>query len=265
LLQKERRTINPSTKRVEGSDPRALWMTFFRSDEFMQIPDWQWNEMQQIGTDYADIHEVEKYDERMGAFRDVNTENREMLDMLQLPAGATVLEIGCGTGRFVRAASAAGLQATAIDVSSIMLAYVQDKAQREGLNAITTQQAGFLTLDFPAGSFDAVVSGAALHHLPDAWKMVALHHIARVLKPHGQFILRDVVFSVHEAETPEMIFERFADSFKGMRLEAARHVAQEFSTYDWIMEGLLKRAGFRILIEQEVAQSFVVYHCQKTS
>jgi putative AdoMet-dependent methyltransferase len=229
----------------------------------MQTPDWQWNEMQQVGTDYTDIKEVETYDERMGAFRDVATENREMLSMLSLPAGARVLEIGCGTGRFVRAATAAGLQATAIDVSSIMLDYIQDKAQREGLSAIATQHAGFLTLDFPADSFDAVVSGAALHHLPDSWKMVALRNIARVLKPQGQFILRDVVFGTKEGETPEIVFERFASSFVGMRVEAARHVAKEFSTYDWIMEGLLSRAGFQILSQQEVAQSFVVYHCQK--
>jgi ubiquinone/menaquinone biosynthesis C-methylase UbiE len=229
----------------------------------MQTPDWQWNEMQQVGTDYTDIKEVETYDERMGAFRDVAAENREMLSMLNLPAGACVLEIGCGTGRFVRAASAAGLQATAIDVSSIMLDYIQDKARREGLNTIATQHAGFLTLDFPTGSFDAVVSGAALHHLPDSWKMVALRNIARVLKPQGQFILRDVVFGTRAGETPEMVFERFASSFAGMRVEAARHVAKEFSTYDWIMEGLLNRAGFRILSQQEVAQSFVVYHCQK--
>ncbi len=222
----------------------------------MKTPDWQWNEMQQVGTDYTDLKEIATYDNRMADFRDVNAENREMLGMLQLPPGASVLEIGCGTGRFSRAAAAAGLSATAIDVSASMLEYVRQVAKTEGLPDIAVQHAGFLTMDFPAMHFDAVVSGAALHHLPDAWKYVALRNIARTLKPGGQFILRDVVFALAEGEPPETSFERFANSFPSMRVEAARHVAQEYSTYDWIMEGLLSRAGFMILSKANPAESF---------
>jgi ubiquinone/menaquinone biosynthesis C-methylase UbiE len=226
-------------------------------------PDWQWNEIQQVGTDYTDLAQVAQYDARMGTFRDVGAENREMLATLALPAGAAVLEIGCGTGRFVRAASAAGLAATAIDVSPIMLDYVRHQAAAEGLAPIATQHSGFLTMDFPPASFDAAVSGAALHHLPDAWKLVALRNIARVLKAGGQFILRDVVFIQAAGEPPEACFERFAASVPNMRKETARHVAQEFSTFDWIMEGLLARAGFAILSKSLATESFVVYHCRK--
>lgn len=68
------------------------------------LPEWQWNEMQQVGTDYTDLAEVERYDQRMGSFRDVEKENRTMLEMLNLPTGSSVLEVGCGTGRFARAA-----------------------------------------------------------------------------------------------------------------------------------------------------------------
>lgn len=227
----------------------------------MDRPDWQWNEIQQVGTDYADLAQVEIYDNRMGTFRDVNAENRQMLGMLNLPAGAAVLEIGCGTGRFARAAAAAGMKVTAIDVSPIMLEYVKKKAGDEGLPEIRTQHSGFLTMDLPEAVFDAAVSGAALHHLPDAWKFVALRNIARALGRGGQFILRDVVFS--SAEEPETVFERFSGAFPGMRKEASRHVAQEFSTYDWIMEGLLERAGFEILSKANPNESFLVYHCRK--
>lgn len=225
--------------------------------------DWQWNEMQQVGTDYADLQQVAIYDERMGSFRDVDGENREMLEALGLAAGAAVLEIGCGTGRFARAAAAAGLRASAIDVSAIMLDYVKQKAREEGVGEIETQHRGFLTMEFPEASFDAAVSGAALHHLPDAWKLVALRNIARVLRRGGQFILRDVVFEVSGNETPEECFERFSNAFPNMRVETARHVAQEFSTYDWIMEGLLARAGFKMLAKARAGESFVVYHCRK--
>jgi ubiquinone/menaquinone biosynthesis C-methylase UbiE len=229
----------------------------------MQATDWQWNEMQQVGADFTDPKMIAAYDERMGAIRDVDGENREMLDALALPAGAAVLEIGCGTGRFSRAAAKAGLQATAIDVSAKMLEYVREKAASEGLPEIATQHAGFLTMDFPAAGFDAAVSGVALHHLPDAWKYLALRNVARALRPGGQFILRDVVFSVPDGEGPEGCFERFAAFYPNGRLVMAGHVAREFSTYDWIMEGLLLRAGFAILSKTAASEDFFVYHCRK--
>ncbi|MCE5231616.1 class I SAM-dependent methyltransferase [bacterium] len=229
----------------------------------MTRPDWQWNEMQQVGTDYADLAQVEAYDHRMGSFRDVAAENREDLAKFNLPSGSWILEIGCGTGRFARAAAAAGMNVTAIDVSPIMLEFIKKKAADEGLPPIATQHSGFLTMDLPAAHFDAALSGAALHHLPDAWKLVALRNVARVLKQGGQFILRDVVFAVPDGESPEPAFEHFAGAFPNMRVEAARHVAQEFSTYDWIMEGLLQRAGFEILSRENPSEGFLIYHCRK--
>jgi ubiquinone/menaquinone biosynthesis C-methylase UbiE len=228
------------------------------------FPEWQWNEIQQVGTDYANLAEVEAYDKRMGSFRDVDAENRGMLEALALPSGARVLEIGCGTGRFARAALAAGLKATAIDVSPIMLDYVAAKAREEGLSEPELQHSGFLTMDFPAGRFDAVVSGAALHHLPDAWKLAGIRNIAKALKAKGQFILRDVVFSLKNGEEPGTCFERMINSFnEKVRPNAIGHVKKEFSTYDWIMEGLLERGGFEILTKNEVGESFIVYHCRK--
>ena len=226
-------------------------------------PDWRWNEFRQVGTDYEDVAEVEAYDRRMGTFRDVDAENRSMLAMLALPPGSAVLEIGCGTGRFARAAAAAGMKVAVADVSKIMLDYVADRSWKDNLPEIAVQHSGFLTLDFPAASFDAAVSGAALHHLPDAWKYVGLLNVARILKPGGRFILRDVVFMVKDGESPETIFEGFSGGFPAMRAEAARHVASEFSTYDWILEGLLARVGVEILSAEKPNAAFAVYHCRK--
>lgn len=230
----------------------------------MNKPEWQWNEIQQIGTDYSSLDEVEIYDRRMAEFRDVEAENRDMLQKLNLAAGASVLEIGCGTGRFARAAAAAGHRVSAVDVSEIMLDYLNKKTAEAGSWSVETQHAGFLTMDFADESFDAVVSGAALHHLPDAWKLVALGNIFRVLKPGGRFILRDVVFVMQDEDTPNQCFERFVGSFsETIRPGAVRHVKCEYSTYDWIMEGLLTRAGFEIEAQSESSPSFVVYVCVK--
>jgi putative AdoMet-dependent methyltransferase len=229
----------------------------------MQQPPWYWNEMQQVGTDYASTAEVEAYDRRMATIRDVDSENQAILATLALAPGASLLEIGCGTGRFARMAASQGYAVTAVDVSKAMLDYVAARAEQEGLVSLDLQQAGFLTMDVAAQGFDAVVSVAALHHLSDAWKLVALRRVYTCLKPGGQFILRDVVFSSSQ-DDPCAGFERFVDDYEGpMRAGAAGHVAREYSTYDWIMEGLLGRAGLVIDSAVEERASFWIYHCRR--
>ena len=225
-------------------------------------PVWQWNEMQQVGTDYADLGEVERYEARMGKFRDLPAEDAAILDALQLPAGSQVLEIGTGSGHFSRAAVRAGHRVTALDVSPTMLAYAKARAEAEGLQGIEFRNAGFLTFSGPSAAYDAVVSVAVLHHLPDVWKAVALHNIHRWLKPGGMLLLGDVVFS-WSGDNHAACFESFInDCPQEVREGAIGHAAKEFSTLDWIMEGLLERAGFKILRATRGKASFVQYLCQ---
>ncbi len=229
----------------------------------MTTPDWEWDETRQVGTDFSDTRQVRIYDEKMAEFRDVNAENRDLLNLLQLPHGASLLEIGCGTGRFARFAASNELKVTAIDVSPAMLDYVREKAAEERLQDLRVLHAGFLTMDFPPATFDAALSNAALHHLPDSWKAVALRNIANVLKPGGQLLLGDVIFPTTNGEKPEASFQAFTESFKGMRAEAARHIATEYSTYDWIIEGLLERSGFSYRLIAHSGENFLLYHAVK--
>jgi ubiquinone/menaquinone biosynthesis C-methylase UbiE len=209
-------------------------------------PVWQWNEIQQVGTDYTDIAEVERYEQRMSEFRNLAAEDAAILATLALPKNSHLLEIGTGSGHFARAAARAGHRVTALDVSPTMLQYAENRAQSEGLKGIEFHHAGFLTFSASPATFDAAVSVVVLHHLPDLWKAVALQNVRRALKPCGQFLLCDVVFS-STGRDPRTQF----DAFIGATPESIRegvivHIAKEYSTLDWIMEGLLVHAGFRI-------------------
>lgn len=222
-------------------------------------PEWQWNECQHVGTDFSDVAEVERYDARMGAFRNVAAENAGILTALALPEKASVLEIGTGTGQFARAAARAGHSVTAVDISPMMLAYAKKCAEAEQLD-IHFVQAGFLSMDLPAASFDAVVSVVALHHLPEVWQYLALCRIRKVLKPGGVLYLRDVVFSGNEFPAN---CEAFVMSCpEEMRPNAVGHVAREFSTFDWVMDGMLERAGFSVISKQMEGPSFFAYRCR---
>jgi putative AdoMet-dependent methyltransferase len=225
-------------------------------------PVWQWNEMQQVGTDYADTAQVERYERRMGEFRNLAAEDAAILKILDLPANSRIIEIGTGSGHFALAAARAGHRVTALDVSPVMLEYARSRAATEGLSGIEFVHGGFLTYNAPPAAFDAAVSVMALHHLPDAWKAVALQNVRRALKPDGRFLLRDVVFAWTGSDHAAC-FEKFiGECPPGMSKEAAVHAAKEFSTLDWIMEGLLRRAGFEILRVVADRAALVQYVCR---
>jgi 2-polyprenyl-3-methyl-5-hydroxy-6-metoxy-1,4-benzoquinol methylase len=188
-------------------------------------------------------------------------EDAAILKQLALPEPSHILEIGTGSGHFARAAAKAGHRVTAFDVSTPMLQYAEGRAVSEGL-AIDFRHAGFLTLSVEPATFDAVVSVAVLHHLPDLWKAIALQNIHQALKPGGQFFLSDVVFSSKDSSLPAQ-FDAFAlDVPAGMRKATARHIAQEYSTLDWIMEGLLARAGFQIQRIVTAKAPLIQYLCR---
>lgn len=124
-----------------------------------------------------------------------------------------------------------------------------------------------MTYEHKADPVDAVVSVAVLHHLPDFWKAVGLYRIANMLKPQGKLFLFDVVFtfpvSGYQSELTKWI--EFIHNHVGseMAREAEIHSKDEFSTFDWIMKGILKQAGFGIEKTQSFPGFGVSYICTK--
>lgn len=90
-------------------------------------PEWQWDEFNQVGTDYESADEVAVYDQRMRQFRDIDREVKELLDPAALPPGGRLLEIGTGTGALARTAAATGYRAAALDISQSMRDYASGR------------------------------------------------------------------------------------------------------------------------------------------
>jgi len=130
-----------------------------------------------------------------------------------------------------------------------MLAAAQRRADSLGLSNVEFRHAGFLSADLPENSIDLITSKFALHHLPDLWKGVALSRLPGFLKPGGRLFLRDVVFSCSPEEFPETA-EGWCGWMTGntgySRKDVACHIRDEHSTYSWILEGLIRAAGFSL-------------------
>ncbi len=230
-----------------------------------EYPSWQYDEMQQIGKDYDSLAEVEAYDARHGKFRNVKKENEEILEALRVQPDDVLIEIGCGTGSFTIETARQCARVYAVDVSRAMLDYAKKKAAKAGAENIVFCHGGFLTYSHAAPPVDAIVTNTALHHLPDFWKGLALQRMNRMLKIGGQLYLSDVIFV--QRNVPENI-ENFIEKLgklagSDIRKDVEAHIRQEYSTYDWIIDGLLARAGFGIV--KKVMQEGVIgrYLCRK--
>jgi hypothetical protein len=117
-----------------------------------------------------------------------------------------------------------------------------------GLEAV---EAGFLTYEHDGEPPQLVHSRNALHHLPDYWKGIALVRVHDLLADGGTFVLRDIVYPFEPHEAERRIEEWVAGgastpSAGWTRGELEEHVRTEHSTYSWLLEPLLLRAGFSI-------------------
>ncbi|WP_094227458.1 class I SAM-dependent methyltransferase [Methanolobus psychrotolerans] len=232
-----------------------------------ELPDWYYDEFIQKGTDYTSEEEIQNYDRKMRTIRNIAEEAETMIKLIDLRPDHNVLEIGCGTGEFSIELSRYCKQVLALDISQGMLEFAREKSITRGRDNIDFTKAGFLTFEPKGKEFDAVVTQLVLHHLPDFWKLIALRNVNSMLKPGGKFYLKDVVFS---SDTRDFDFY-FSQVFQKMPPEAGDeiinemklHIKEEFSTFDWVMEGLIEKAGFRIEQSQYQNGFMATYLCIK--
>ena len=231
----------------------------------MTLPAWHYDEFAHCGVDFSNPEQVASYDAHHERFRDYRREANAVLDRVSIGPQHTVIDMGCGTGAFaIHAAPRCG-HVFAVDVSQAMLDRAQQKAQ--GLANVTFHRGGFLTYEHNSEPADLVVSTAVLHHLPDFWKQIALRRTLSLLKPGGLFFLFDVVFPSAPPDLGSAIdgwIETFATRIgPDFARESESHIRDEHSTYDWIMQGLLERAGFLIENSTESDGFCRTYVCRR--
>lgn len=108
------------------------------------------------------------------------------IEMLQIPPGAKVLEVGIGTG-ISMPAYPRHAEVTGIDLSEEMLAEAQRKISREGWNHIRVMPMNAEHLEFPDQSFDFVTAFHVVSVVSNPRAMMA--EISRVLRPGGRVLI----------------------------------------------------------------------------
>lgn len=165
-----------------------------------------------------------------------------------------ILDIGAGTGLmsafFYEKYPDAKI--TLVDISKDMLKKAAERF--EGNENIKFLNADFATVDLPENHFDLVVSGLAIHHLPDPLKQQLFNKIAKTLNPGGWFINADQVLGEtavaekiytqywrnHVQEHPDLTEEEKQSAFERIKVDI---MAPLTSQLEWIEKAGMKNAN----------------------
>ncbi len=110
----------------------------------------------------------------------------KMLDD-QIPAGARVLECGCGTGQLTNFLSITNRTVIGTDICLNSLKLASAFKEKCGLDRAHFFQMNLFRPCFKAATFDLVVSNGVLHHTSDPFG--AFQSIARLVKPNRYIIV----------------------------------------------------------------------------
>ncbi len=118
----------------------------------------------------------------------------------QLPAGASLLELGCGVGLPTTQKLAQHGQVTGVDLSERHIALAQ-----QNVPEATFLQADMTALTFPPASFDAVVAFYSIIHVPRDEQPGLFRDIRGWLKPGGLFVAALGTADVAEDIQPDFL------------------------------------------------------------
>ena len=114
---------------------------------------------------------------------------QRLLDVVPIDLHDTILDVGCGTGRSTRdvARIAASGSALGVDLSSRMLGYAREAAEREGLTNVEFRQADAQVFPFPVSAFDLMISNFGAMFFADPTG--AFTNLRKALRDDGRVAL----------------------------------------------------------------------------
>ncbi|MBP2675584.1 MAG: class SAM-dependent methyltransferase [Deltaproteobacteria bacterium] len=131
----------------------------------------------------------ERYPELFGPLeRDPEEEVARIVNLLAIPPGAAVVDLGCGRGRHAIPLSRRGYRVTGVDISEKMLRLARERANRELVSVEWVQEdmREFLRPD----AFDACLSlFTSFGYFDDEQNEKVLRNVGRNLKVGGSLLL----------------------------------------------------------------------------
>ena len=109
-----------------------------------------------------------------------------VIEDLEIPPGAKILEVGAGTGTSFPAYPT-HCDVTGIDLAPDMLAQARQKIRENSWTHLSVLEMNALDLNFPDNTFDYVMAFHVVTVVPDPIRMIA--EAKRVCKPSGKIVI----------------------------------------------------------------------------
>jgi SAM-dependent methyltransferase len=153
----------------------------------------------------------------------------------QIPFGARVLEVGCGTGQMSNFLSVAKRTVIGADMCLNSLRLGQAFAERNRLSRVHFTQMNLFRPIFREGTFDVVISNGVLHHTSDPH--LAFRSIAPLVRPGGHILIG----LYHQygrliTDTRRVVFRLSGDRFKFLDPNLRRASSSRAKKTAWFMD-----------------------------
>lgn len=170
---------------------------------------------------------------------------RALVERSRAFAGASALDLACGTGDIASALADRGVHVVGLDITHRMLEIARAKRPR-GVAFVTGDM---MALPFPAARFDIVTTGYGIRNVPVMQPAIA--EIARVLRPGGMFLSLD--FNRPTNRAMRAVYLAYL-TVVGSTLGLVLH--RDPDTYRYIAESIKRYPGAAAVSEMVRQQGF---------
>jgi ubiquinone/menaquinone biosynthesis C-methylase UbiE len=154
----------------------------------------------------------------------------------QIPHGANILEVGCGTGQlsnFLGMTWGRSVMGADACVNSLKLA--ENFRKQNQIENVSFLQMNLFKPVFKAESFDVVVSNGVLHHTSDP--LLAFQTISKLVKPGGFIVIG--LYNKYSRLTTDfrrLVFRLSGDRFKFLDPRLRDRNANDVKKHTWFMD-----------------------------
>jgi len=169
---------------------------------------------------------------------------------VQLFDGCRVLDLGCGTGRYLRLVSRPGVRAVGMDLSRAMLARARRTIRPDA--SIALVQASIVHFPFSPEVFDRVISGLVVDHVDDLPSF--FRQVAVLLRLGGRLIMSAVHPDMQRLTGPVVRFTAAGREYQTQGIvHEVRSIAEAARTAGLTIETLIEPCVDEELISRRPA------------
>jgi 2-polyprenyl-3-methyl-5-hydroxy-6-metoxy-1,4-benzoquinol methylase len=143
-------------------------------------------------------------------------------------SGQSVLDVGCGTGFFVRSFVGRGALVHGVDITDVSIARLQAEFPRHAFTTASISSPMFV----PPGTFEIVNIWDVLYHVVDDEDFrTALGNLASCVRPGGQLLLTDQLAGSADAQVAPHVKLRCLATYQSVLPDLGLHLVKLLPLY----------------------------------